>query len=251
LPGSGSAILVLLLTLRSQRPTLAALSVLTLLTLFARYYYELQLTLLTKSLLLMGAGVVLVALHLVVRRFDGRRHASLPSWMSAPDTRRWLASAAVLAAALFVLHDAWKNERTLDTGRVVLIELAPVDPRSMMQGDYMRLRCGIERDLQNALGEDGPRRGDFLVRIGLDGVGSFAGYDKGDPVGDDVVRIPFKRAGNGVEILTNAWFFQEGDAALYDDARFGEFRVGNDGRVLLNAMRDEKRQLLGRERGRE
>lgn len=33
----------------------------------------------------------------------------------------------------------FKKEQTLKDGQLVLLELAPVDPRSLMQGDYMRL----------------------------------------------------------------------------------------------------------------
>ena len=34
----------------------------------------------------------------------------------------------------------YKKEQTLKDGQLILLQLAPVDPRSLMQGDYMRLR---------------------------------------------------------------------------------------------------------------
>ena len=34
----------------------------------------------------------------------------------------------------------YQKEQTLRDGQLVLFELAPVDPRSLMQGDYMSLR---------------------------------------------------------------------------------------------------------------
>ena len=33
----------------------------------------------------------------------------------------------------------YKKEQTLKDGQLILLQLAPVDPRSLMQGDYMRL----------------------------------------------------------------------------------------------------------------
>lgn len=33
----------------------------------------------------------------------------------------------------------YQKEQTLKDGQLVLLQLAPVDPRSLMQGDYMRL----------------------------------------------------------------------------------------------------------------
>ncbi|MDE8355606.1 GDYXXLXY domain-containing protein, partial [Klebsiella pneumoniae] len=46
-----------------------------------------------------------------------------------------------LVLALAVVNLAIVScERLLAEGEVVLLELAPVDPRSLMQGDYMSLR---------------------------------------------------------------------------------------------------------------
>ena len=39
----------------------------------------------------------------------------------------------------------YRNERLLASGETLYLELAPVDPRSLMQGDYMRLRYAVER----------------------------------------------------------------------------------------------------------
>ena len=41
----------------------------------------------------------------------------------------------------------YQAERTLSQGEVVYLELAPVDPRSLIQGDYMALDYALERDL--------------------------------------------------------------------------------------------------------
>jgi uncharacterized membrane-anchored protein len=40
-------------------------------------------------------------------------------------------------------------------------------------------------------------------------------------------------------LVTDAWFFKEGEAQRWEKARFGEFRVLPDGRALLVGMRDE------------
>ena len=43
----------------------------------------------------------------------------------------------ILAAANWAIAS---RERLISSGEVVYLELAPVDPRSLMQGDYMSLR---------------------------------------------------------------------------------------------------------------
>ena len=45
----------------------------------------------------------------------------------------------VLVVVLFNVS-VWKKEQVLAHGDLVLLQLAPVDPRSLMQGDYMELR---------------------------------------------------------------------------------------------------------------
>ena len=41
-----------------------------------------------------------------------------------------------------------------------------------------------------------------------------------------------------VKVATNAFFFQEGHAQAYEAARYGEFRVNENGKLLLAAMFD-------------
>ena len=58
--------------------------------------------------------------------------------------------AIVLIAGLLILAGVTaaisSKEQLLVTGRVVFLELAPVDPRSLMQGDYMALRFKAAND---------------------------------------------------------------------------------------------------------
>ena len=37
----------------------------------------------------------------------------------------------------------WQKEQLIAHGQPVFVELAPVDPRSLMQGDYMRLEFRV------------------------------------------------------------------------------------------------------------
>src|SRR5690554_4287550 len=59
--------------------------------------------------------------------------------------------AAIVAALCLVLAVAcylvYGFERTLRDGQLVLLELAPADPRSLMQGDYMALRFAVDAQL--------------------------------------------------------------------------------------------------------
>ena len=56
----------------------------------------------------------------------------------------------VLILAL-VNWSIWSKEKLLADGRNVYLELAPVDPRSLMQGDYMALRFKLANAVYKAL----------------------------------------------------------------------------------------------------
>ena len=62
-----------------------------------------------------------------------------------------------LALVLAVANGSiWQREQLLGSGRVVILELAPVDPRSLMQGDYMALTFAAGREVTR-LRKDGSR----------------------------------------------------------------------------------------------
>ena len=45
-------------------------------------------------------------------------------------------------------------------------------------------------------------------------------------------------------LVSDAWFFKEGEAARWEKARYGEFRVLPDGRALLVGMRGPQLEKL-------
>jgi len=165
-------------------------------------------------------------------------------------TRRNLKLALSLSL-LFVLAVAlWSvstMERILRDGQIVLVELAPVDPRSLMQGDYMALAFAIDRELPRRLnGQDLPRyayvQADAQRRATLASVGDALPA----PAGQIALKLRSRNA--RASIGPNAFFFQEGKGKVYEPARWGELRVADDGRALLAALRDENLQVLGEQR---
>jgi hypothetical protein len=47
-----------------------------------------------------------------------------------------------------------------------------------------------------------------------------------------------------LKFASNAFFFEEGQGPIYQDARYGEFRVDRDGDLLLTGLRGEALQSL-------
>lgn len=152
----------------------------------------------------------------------------------------------VLALAA-VNFSVWQRETLLREGQTVLLELAPVDPRSLMQGDYMALRFAVGRSVQAARAPlEGGGDGYAVVKRDERNVGTFARvYRDGEALAPDESRIHYRQRRHEVRIVTNAWFFQEGSGAVYAAARYGELRVADDGEALLTGMRDKDLQPLG------
>lgn len=152
---------------------------------------------------------------------------------------------AALILVLVVLNGlVVRREIVLRLGRSVLLPLAPVDPRSLMQGDYMTLRYSVAADLRQAL-PDGAADGRCVLRLDEDGVGSFVRIDDGSPLDRDQVLLRFRVRKDQIRLGAESYFFQEGTASSYSRARFGELRVADSGDAVLVGLRGEDHTPLG------
>lgn len=159
--------------------------------------------------------------------------------------RRVLMVAAGVLALTVVNWSISAREALLRDGRVVLLELAPVDPRSLMQGDYMALRFKVADDAFGRGAPDARPDGHLVVKTDADAVATFVRIDDATPLAADEVRLRYRWRAGKPKFATNAYFFEEGTAKAYAGARYGEFRVAPDGESILTGLRDAARQSLG------
>ena len=138
------------------------------------------------------------------------------------------------------------KEKTLNEGQLVLLELAPVDPRSLMQGDYMRLNYAIADTLDGKSNQ--AKRGYCVVRVAADGVAEFIRYqDNLQPINTGEKAIKYFYRGSRflpVSLGAESYFFEEGTSNIYEHAKFGGLKVDADGNSILTGLYDEKRQLI-------
>ena len=137
-----------------------------------------------------------------------------------------------------------QKEQVLRSGTPVLLELAPVDPRSLIQGDYMVLDYAISRERDtNTTATDGH----MVLRLDANGVGTFVRFDTPDtPLAPDEFKLRYRLRKGRYRLGAEAFFFQEGHADRYEGARYGELRVAGSGASVLVGLRDAQRQPLGR-----
>jgi uncharacterized membrane-anchored protein len=153
-----------------------------------------------------------------------------------------LAGVILLAAVNFTIY---AREQLLEHGRVVLLELAPVDPRSLMQGDYMALRFKVATDAFPHSDFKESMDGHIVVALDEHGVGSFKRIADATPLATNEALLRYRVRNEQPKFATNAFFFQEGQGDRFQSAHYGEFRVDAEGEMILTAMRDKDFGVLG------
>jgi uncharacterized membrane-anchored protein len=130
------------------------------------------------------------------------------------------------------------KERLRANGQIVFLELAPIDPRSLMQGDYMALNFAVARAISPTAG------GVAILELDPRRVGTYVRIDNGGPLNPNQQRLRFRMRNGAIWLGTNAFFFHEGDADRYNGARYGEFRVNGDGDAMLVGLRNKDLRKL-------
>jgi len=242
MPALGAALFVLAVVTCSQRWRLAAAAALAAAWIVGSFYYQLQWPLAQKALWLVGAGVLLGALAAWQMR---------GTWAPASAREKFgLRSGVFIGGAVLTLLVAngaiWQKERLIAEGQPVFVALAPVDPRSLMQGDYMRLRFALPEDVSTPLlGWEDERRPHLTARLDDRRVATLLRlHDAAAPLAEGEILLQLTPKDGRWILVTDAWFFREGEATRFAAARFGEFRVMPDGRALLVGVVDQNLQAI-------
>ncbi|MGN5186717.1 GDYXXLXY domain-containing protein [Aeromonas veronii] len=169
-----------------------------------------------------------------------------------PVTRQLALLLSGLAILAGINATVWRYEHAMSSGEVVLLRLAPVDPRSLMQGDYMRLNYEIARELTSRDARATQNKGSDTLVIRLDAhqVATLVADGKPDRLASDERLLQVHQSERQWQIGPDAYFFEEGTGEQYEAARYGEFRLQADGKTLLVGLRDEAYQPIGQIRTR-
>jgi uncharacterized membrane-anchored protein len=264
LPNLGGVWLALVLTATTWRWRLAAAAMLAAAWIIGGFYYQLQWPLTIKALVLVGAGALLGALAwLGGRRALASREAEAgaatgedeldPSGRGrVPDgpgrmVPRLAIALTALATLAVVNVGIWEKENIIAQGQPVFVELAPVDPRSLMQGDYMRLAFHVPGAVGTALGAPSGERRLVVARLDGRGVATLLRpASPGESPADGELLVELTPKGGRWGLASDAWYFKEGDGKRWEAARYGEFRVAADGQVLLVGMADAELRRIAR-----
>jgi len=165
---------------------------------------------------------------------DGE-HANSPTHQAQRPVLVAVAMGLMLVGSLIAYKEA-----IIAKSETIYLRLAPVDPRSLMKGDYMRLRYAITQHWPNDAAADG------LVILKRDADGTVTLVETSDrPLQPGEVHLRYRRRANGVRLGAESFLFQEGDADIYSRAVYGELRVSPSGESVLMGLCDSTLAPLG------
>jgi len=157
-----------------------------------------------------------------------------------PGLQRLLIAAALLLVLGAVNYSIVAKERIRTHGQRIYLRLEPVDPRSLMQGDYMALRFELATRIEAARYLEKDERDSAALVIAPNDVATL-----NEPLDAPGPRIRYRIRNDQVWLGTNAYFFEEGTASRYEQARYGEFRLDpGSGEAVLVGMADENLKPL-------
>lgn len=237
----------------------------------AIHYFSLHVPLLHKSYGLLISGLtLLLLLGFIYWRGQLRNKIEPPIVNSSeslqgsklPAVPLGLMGLSLLLVLGLANYKVLEYENVLKQGESLILELAPVDPRSLMQGDYMELRFGLSDDISAQLSRSSHStteqsaplsnlaNGYALLRKDAQGVAHFCRLSETIPTDfadcTPGLMMPYKTTYDWpyVHLPTQQFFFAEGAEPYFAQARYGEFKVAPNGEALLVGLRDAQLQPM-------
>lgn len=223
------------------------------------FYYQLSIPLLYKGVLLVSFAVIFA----IVTLFLHARYKA-PSQSAVENHSVFKAPIGLVGVFLIVLlgavnYKVQQFEDVLATGKPVVLKIAPADPRSLMQGDYMVLNYAILSELQQSqfssesnesnettgIDELSPsgKKAYILVHLDKNHVATFCEAQSEIPTDfkhcTPNVYLPIRYNGSWhPKLPSQDYFFAEGKGEHYAQAEYAEYRF-KDGILLLARLLDK------------
>ena len=130
-----------------------------------------------------------------------------------------------------------KEERNLKQ-KTFYIKTAPVDPRSLIQGDYMVLNYDIAESARMEIGNI--RKGYIRIKINDLKIAEFIRIDEEYlPPSNNEISIQFQKNGSNIDIGVNSYLFQEGTGNKFQKAQYAEVIELKNGKLRLKNLLDK------------
>lgn len=143
---------------------------------------------------------------------------------------------AIVIIAAFIFSISGK-EKIISNGEIIYLALAPVDPRSIMQGDYMRLRYAIENERTKT------KTGYLILELDDKNIASFVKFDDDTIITQKQIMFKYSSKGSRINIAPSSFLFQQGLREIYQAARYGIFKVSGKKHLLVGLADDDLKEI--------
>ena len=203
-------------------------------------YYDLFWTLLHKSITFAIVGIVFLGIAIYMdRKVDSSRGNGRSEFVLGK-FRKWVP--IVLLQVVLLVLIIFQKETTLRNGTDIVLKIEPIDPRSLLQGDYVDLSYNISQ----VDSYDLPDRVYVLLEQDQEGIYQIKEiYDTIEEANDDKskdtqVVITGKTYGNTIRYGIENFFIEEGTGAKVEqNANYAKIKVGSNGDALLMSVSSE------------
>lgn len=152
----------------------------------------------------------------------------------------------LLLLLVYFNWSVFQKEQTGAKGELILLRLAPVDPRSLMQGDYMALNYEVIRVGELYSYAHASSRGYAVMALDSNHVGRIirlqaatSGLGKGERL------IKYHKGGyDQLKLGAESFFFEEGQGEVYEKAVYGGLKIDDKGNSILIGLYDENFGLI-------
>lgn len=167
-------------------------------------------------------------------------------------------SANLLVLIIVALIHIFKSEQIISTGQDIYLKLAPKDPRSIMQGDYMTLNMDINNKIRTYIHEETNFfEGDYsdwrkektkelcllqYVVISKDSSNVVRLQDNIKPKSENEVIIRLSHEDKYPIVPIKSFFFEEGSGDKYSDAQYAHVKVDLLGYFKVIALADKNKE---------
>ena len=165
----------------------------------------------------------------------------------------------VLGVIVYAFQVKADRDQLILTGKEILLELAPVDPLSLLQGQYMIINFALEREEIEIKDQDvnsgrihlSPNGFTTIVlRYNESGVANFNRFKDDQLLASNEILFKIKarrhwrdnRSENSyrIDVEQESFLFKENTEKKYEEkAKYGVFKVGPDGDYVLVDLADK------------
>lgn len=203
-------------------------------------YYDVAWKLLHKSITFAVIGILIITFTV----WYEKRHRLEAIVQSNASTNyaanRWIIALLVLLQAASMSLQIGKSEWLLAHGQLIKLQLEPLDPRSLIQGDYVRLRYTIsDLPITADVNKDATSKEKIAIVLAPNastGVYEYRRvYTKGETLASGEIRLNgTKSAYERIEYGIETYFIPEGTGRDYErNAKFAEVKVSAGGDAIL------------------